>query len=103
MFGGGDMSQMMKQLGMEMEELDAEKVEIDLGDRKLVFNSPEVSKVEAQGNEIFQLRGNYSEEDKGPSEEDIELVMEKTEASEDEAREALEDNDDVAGAVMELQ
>ncbi len=104
MFGGGkDMAKMMKQMGVDMEELDADKVEVKIGDKKLVFSNPSISKINAQGNEIFQLQGNYSEETSGPADEDVELVMEKTDASRDEAVEALQDNDDVAGAVMDLQ
>ena len=98
---GNDMSKMMKQMGMD--EIDAEKVEVHLSNgKKMVFNSPNLSKIEAQGQEIFQLQGNYDEETSIP-EEDIELVMEKTEASREEAEKALESEGDVAGAVMELQ
>lgn len=99
------MAKMMKQLGMDMEELDAETVEIRVGDTKLVFDSPQVSKINAQGNEIFQLQGSYHEEsvEEGPDEDDIELVMQKTGCSEDEAVEALEGSEDVASAVMSLQ
>lgn len=104
MFGGGkDMAKMMKQMGMNMEEIDAEKVEVKVGDRKLVFTNPSLSKIEAQGQEIFQLQGDYTEESAGVPDEDVELVMEKTGASQEEAREALENSDDVAEAVMELQ
>lgn len=102
MFGGKDMAKMMKQMGVDMEEIDAEKVEVTVGDRKLVFRNPELSKIEAQGQEIFQLQGDY-EEVEDISSEDVELVMEKTGCSEEEAREALEDADDVAEAVMNLQ
>jgi len=97
------MSKMMKQLGMDMEEIDADSVEIKIGEKKLIFDSPEISKIEAQGQEIFQLQGGYREEESGPEEEDIELVMQKTGCSEQEAAEALRQNDDVAGAVMSLQ
>ena len=96
------MSKMMKQMGVDMEEIDADKVEIKIGDKKLVFSDPDLSKIEAQGQEIFQLQGDYSEEQE-VSQEDVELVMEKTDASEDEAREALENSGDVASAVMDLQ
>lgn len=97
------MSKMMKQLGMDMEDINAEKVEIKVGDKKLVFSNPEVSKIEAQGKEIFQLQGNYTEEEKGPSNEDVELVMDKADCSRKEAKEALNDAEDVAEAVMNLQ
>lgn len=98
------MQQMMKQMGVDMEEINADKVEVHVGDKKMVFNSPEISKIDAQGQEMFQLQGNYTEEQKdtGPEEDDIELVMEKTEASREEAEQALENSDDVAEAVMEL-
>jgi len=102
---GGNMQQMMKQMGMDMDEIDADKVEIHVGDQKFVFKSPQVNKIDMQGQEMFQLQGNYSKEkmETGPSEEDVELVQEKTDCTEDEAREALESADDVAEAVMEVQ
>ncbi|MFB6190494.1 MAG: nascent polypeptide-associated complex protein [Candidatus Nanohaloarchaea archaeon] len=103
MFGGKDMSKMMKQMGVDMEEIDADRVVVEIGDRKLVFENPSLSRIDAQGQEVFQLQGDYSEESAGVPDEDVELVMEKTDASEEEARAALEDAEDVAGAVMELQ
>lgn len=104
MFGGGkDMAKMMKQMGIDMEEIDADKVEVKVGDKKLVFSNPSLSKMNAQGQEVFQLQGDYTEESAGVPDEDVELVMEKTGASEEEAREALEGAEDVAEAVMELQ
>lgn len=102
MFGGKDMSKMMKQMGVDMEELDADKVEVKIGDKKLVFNNPSISKIDAQGQEIFQLQGNYSEVEEISS-DDVELVVDKTGCSEEEAREALKSSEDVAEAVMELQ
>lgn len=102
MFGGQDMSKMMKQMGMDMEEIDADRVVVEIGDKKMVFKDPELSKISVQGQDMFQLQGDYSEEE-DVSGEDVQLVMEKTDASEEEAKKALEDNDDVAGAVMDLQ
>ncbi|MFB6147460.1 MAG: NAC domain-containing protein, partial [Candidatus Nanohaloarchaea archaeon] len=66
MFGGNDMSKMMKQMGVDMEELDADRVTVEIGDRKLVFDNPSISKIEAQGQEMFQLQGDYSEQEAGP-------------------------------------
>ncbi|QKQ98784.1 nascent polypeptide-associated complex protein [Candidatus Nanohaloarchaea archaeon] len=102
MFGGQDMSKMMKQMGMDMEEIDADRVVVEIGDKKMVFNNPELSKISVQGQDMFQLQGDYSEEE-DVSGEDVQLVMEKTGASEEEAKNALEENEDVAGAVMDLQ
>lgn len=105
MFGGnmGNMEQMMKQMGIDAEEMEADRVTVEVGDKKLVFSNPNLLKVSGQGEEMFQLRGEYKEEDAGPAEEDIELVMQKTGCSEEEASEALENADDVAEAVMDLQ
>ena len=96
------MSKMMKQMGMDMEEIDADRVVVEIGDKKMVFENPELSKISVQGQDMFQLQGDYSEEE-DVSGEDVQLVMEKTGASEEEAKKALEENDDVAGAVMDLQ
>lgn len=102
MLGGKDMSKMMKQMGMDMEELNADKVEVKIGEKKLVFHSPDISKVDVQGEEIFQLQGSY-EEVQEVNEEDIELVMDKTGASKKKAKKALKEEGDVASAVLELQ
>lgn len=107
MFGGKDMSKMMKQMGVDMDELDADKVEVHMGDQKLVFSNPSISKIDAQGNEIFQLQGNYSKEENTEepevNEEDIELVVQKTGANKEDAKQALKENNEVADAIMELQ
>lgn len=96
------MSKMMKQMGMDMDEIDADKVEVTVGEKKLVFENPNLSKIEAKGQEIFQLQGDYSEVE-DISSEDVELVMDKTGCSEEEARSALKDAEDVAEAVMSVQ
>jgi len=100
---GGNMQQMMKQMGMDMDEIDADKVEIHVGEQKLVFNNPKVNKIDMQGQEMFQLQGDYTKEEQGPSDEDIELVQQKTDCTEQEAKDALQNADDVAEAVMNLQ
>ena len=101
------MAKMMKQMGVDMDELNADKVEVHMGDEKLVFNDPSISKIDAQGNEIFQLQGNYSKkentEEPKIDEEDIDLVTQKTGASRKDAEEALKQNDEVADAIMQLQ
>ncbi|MDY6768690.1 MAG: nascent polypeptide-associated complex protein [Candidatus Nanohaloarchaea archaeon] len=105
MFGQGNMEQMMKQLGMDVQELEADRVTIETADgRELVFDAPELNRMEVQGQELFQLQGDYEERDAGSEDgDDVELVMERTGASEEEARNALEEHDDLADAVMSLQ
>ncbi|MDY6789177.1 MAG: nascent polypeptide-associated complex protein [Candidatus Nanohaloarchaea archaeon] len=103
MFNPKNMMQAMKKMGMDMEEMGAEKIVVDLGDEEMVFKDPEFSKVSVKGKEMFQLQGDYSRRAKGPSQEDIELVAEKADVSEDEARKALEENSDITDAIMSLK
>lgn len=106
--GGMDpkkMQAMMKQLGINQEEIDASKVTIEKSDgSKIVIDNPSIQKITMQGNESFQISGDISEESAEIfSEDDVQTVMEKTGASEKKAREALENsNGDLAEAIMEL-
>ncbi|MFB6081843.1 MAG: nascent polypeptide-associated complex protein [Halanaeroarchaeum sp.] len=125
MFGGGGMNprkleQMMSQMGIDVEELDATEVVIRLEDgTDLVFENPDVTRMDAQGQQTYQVvgepterEGNASGSDADESAEetsaipqsDVDLVRERTGASEDAAREALEAVDgDLAAAVDRLE
>lgn len=120
MFGGGgfdprQMEQMMEQMGIETEDLDAEEVVIRTADEDLVFTSPEVQRISAQGQATYQIvgepdaresEGGSESEDAGTEipDEDVEIVAQRTGASTDAAREALEDEDgDLAAAVSRLE
>ncbi|WP_255190674.1 nascent polypeptide-associated complex protein [Natronobeatus ordinarius] len=121
MFGGGGgldprkMEQMMKQMGIDVDELDAEEVIIRTADHDLVFSDPDVTKMDARGQETYQIIGSPEERERGAADEggdadaaipddDVEIVAMRTGATEDEAREALEAHDgDLAAAVEELE
>ena len=117
MFGGGGgldprkMEQMMQQMGIDVDEIDAEEVVIRTADHDLVFEDPDVTKMDARGQETYQVIGSPTERERGESEEpagipegDVEIVAGRTGASEAEARAALEANDgDLAAAVEELE
>jgi nascent polypeptide-associated complex subunit alpha len=126
MFGGGGnprkMKQMMEQMGIDFEELDAEEVVIRLGDgSELHFPDVEVTRMDAQGQRTYQVVGEpeereatgdteqteTAEEDDAESpipDDDAELVATRTGVSEDEARAALEAVDgDLAAAVDRLE
>ncbi|AHF98912.1 NagC family transcriptional regulator [Halostagnicola larsenii XH-48] len=128
MFGGGGgglnprkMEQMMKQMGIDVDDIDAEEVIIRTADHDLVFTDPEVTKMDARGQETYQVIGTPEERDSGSAgeleagesdddsaggvdEDDVDLVVTRTGASEEEARQALEDNDgDLAATVAELE
>ena len=110
--GGGlnpkKMQAMMKQLGMNQEEIDASRVIIEKSDSsKIVIENPSVQKISMQGQESFQITGEVSEETSSEglktNETDIEAVMEKTGSSREKAKEALEKaNGDLAEAILSL-
>ena len=108
MFGGIDpkkMQQVMKQMGIKQEEVEALRVVVERVDGvKTIIENPSVVKIMMQGQESWQISGEaHDEEASGFSEEDVRLVIEKTGKSEKEARKALEDADgEVAGAIISL-
>ncbi len=127
MFGGGGglnprkMEQMMKQMGIDVEDIEAEEVIIRTDEYDLVFDNAEVTKMDARGQETYQVIGSPEQVESGTAgaiadadsdddassaipDEDVELVVTRTGVSEDEAREALEENDgDLAAAVGSLE
>lgn len=123
MFGGGGdmnprkmkqmMSQMgidMDQLGMAMDEIDAEEVIIRTEDEELYFESPQVSMIEAQGQSTYQVIGEPTTREheggasKPYSDDDVAIVAERAGVSEEEAIEALQNSDgDLAAAIADLQ
>ncbi|PSP55690.1 nascent polypeptide-associated complex protein [Halobacteriales archaeon QS_1_67_19] len=125
MFGGGGgglnprkMKQMMKQMGIDVDELDAEEVVITKSDgEQLVFEDPEITVMDARGQETYQVVGEPTTReaaDDGEADEaaggdaipaeDVEIVAQRTGASEADAREALEATDgDLAAAVERLE
>ncbi len=98
------MQGMLKQLGMEQDEIDAEEVIIKCSDKNLVIRDPSVIKINFQGNDMFQISGKVEERSLDEmSMEDIKTIMNKANTGEKEAREALEKAEgDIAKAIMDL-
>ena len=100
------MQSMMKQLGMSQDEIEANKVTIEKTDgTKIVFENPSVTKMNIQGNDMFQITGDFSEAPSAPeafSAEDVKTVSEKTGASEDVAKKALVETGDLSNAILKL-
>lgn len=101
------MQRMMKQLGMNMEELNADEVLIFLSDgNEIHVRNPQVVKMKIQGKETFQISGDVQEggisieiDDK-----DINLVIQQTGVSEEDAKKALEEAaGDIAKAILALK
>jgi len=132
MFGGGGlnprkMQQMMKQMGIDVEDIDAEEVIIRTEDEELVFESPQVTQMDAQGQQTYQIVGEpdsrprsdtgaagavesgeaeteESGDDGGIPDADVEIVSQRAGVTESTARKALEKHDgDLAAAVSELE
>ncbi|TDA27827.1 MAG: nascent polypeptide-associated complex protein [Archaeoglobi archaeon] len=100
------MKKMMKQMGIEMDELDAKEVIIKTSTEELIFRNPSVTKISAKGMETFQVMGEYEIRKIAPqiSDEDVKLVMEQAKVDEETAKKALvEANGDIAEALLKLQ
>lgn len=97
--------QMMKQMGIKQQEIDASKVVIECEDKNIIIENPSVVKVNMQGQEQFQISGDMREENRDEKirEEDIKQVMEKTKASREEAESALKESEgDLVEAILSL-
>ena len=102
------MQAMMKQMGINQEEIDANRVVIERDDGNIIIDNPNVVKIGMQGQENFQITGDVSEE-KGEVEEvdntndDIKTLMDKCNCLEEEAKLALEKaNGDLTEAILDL-
>ncbi|HLD96807.1 MAG TPA: nascent polypeptide-associated complex protein [Candidatus Nanoarchaeia archaeon] len=112
MFPGVDeraMKAAMRKLGVQQQQVDAEEVVIKLrgGSREIVVANPSVAKVTMMGQETFQITGEYSERASQPlqlfNDDDVNTVVEQTQVSEAEAREALSKaGGDIAAAILFL-
>ncbi len=104
------MQQMMRKMGIQQEDIDAEEVIIKCSDKKIVIKNPSVQKVNMMGQKNYQISGEEhieplddSESTLDISEDDIKTVMEQTNSSEEEAKQALEDTEgNIAEAILLL-
>jgi nascent polypeptide-associated complex subunit alpha len=102
------MQKMMKQMGIQQQEIDAQEVIIKTKDKQLVFLQPQVSKVNMMGQDTFQIVGEPEEKSLSTepeiTEEDITTVMEQANTSKEKAEKALQGaKGDIAKAILDLQ
>ena len=125
------MKQMMEQMGIDVEEIDAEEVVIRTGDEELVFDDAEVTRMDAQGQQTYQVLGDPESRERGSGgdadaggdagaggsvdadessgadaipEDDVQIVAQRAEVSEEAAREALAaEEGDLAAAIARLE
>ena len=95
----------MSQMGIKQEEIDALRVVIECTDKKIIIEPANVQKIKMQGQESWQITGDAREEgaEEGIRQEDIDLVVEKTGKTKEEAEKALVDaGGDIAEAILSL-
>ena len=102
------MQQMMKKMGIQQQEIEAQEVIIKIKDKQLVFSQPQVSRVNMMGQNTFQIIGDPEEKPLSTTpdinDEDISTVMDQAKVSKEEAEKALkESKGDLAKAILTLQ
>ena len=106
------MDQMMRKMGIQQEDVEAEQVIIICSDKKIVIDNPSIQRVNMMGKKSYQISGEESEEPLESveseevleiSEDDLKTVMDQTGGTEEEALQALEDtNGNIAEAIILL-
>lgn len=94
---------LMGRMGISQEEIDADEVVIRTKEKELIISSPHVTKVRMGGQDTFQVIGEVSERKKGFSEDDMNIIMEQTGASREDAEKALQEEGDLAKAILKLK
>lgn len=95
----------MKRMGIQASQIEAEEVIIKTPEKEIIISNPQVSKVNMMGQDTWQITGDVSERENAPfSDEDIKTVVNQTGASEEEAREVLQQtNGDLAQAILKIK
>lgn len=99
------MRQLQRQMTKGMEEIQALEVIIRTADKEYVFNRPSVTSIDMAGQRTFQVMGEPEVRPLGSAipEEDIQLVMDQTGTTAEQAKAALEAcNGEPAEAILKL-
>lgn len=101
------MASMMKQMGIDVNEIDdVEEVIIRTPQKDIVFKDAQVTIMDARGMKTYQVMGTPQEVVREAiiPEEDVKLVMEQSNSAEIDARSALkETKGDIAAAILKLK
>jgi len=117
------LQQMMEQMGIDLDELDAEEVVIRTADEELVFTDAQVTRMDAQGQQTYQVVGDPEVRERGADasgeveadasgdaggdaipDSDVAIVAERAGVGEADAREALAEADgDLAAAIARFE
>ena len=94
-----DMRALAKQL--KTKQHSPNQVIFQFDNENWVFEAPQVVEANMMGNIVFQVIGKYTRSS-GISEEDIALIVERTNCSKEAATKALKETGDVAEAIIQL-
>jgi len=97
------MQQMLKKLGMKMDNITANQVIIKTDSGDITIDEPQVIKTIMKGQVVFQISGNVKE--RTFTNEDVKLIVEQTGIKNEEKIKKLlqENNGDVAKTIMKLK
>ena len=101
------LNQLMRRFGINVKEIEnVKKVTIQTDTKEYVFENPDVTMMDAQGQTTYQIIGKprITERKEEVPQDDVKLVMEQTGKSEKEAKKALEETKgDIAEAILKLK
>lgn len=86
---------------LKTKEVNAKRVIFETDQGSWVFEDPKVIEANMMGQVVFQVFGKYKVREE-LNEEDIKLIMEKTNCSESEAKKVLKETGDIAEAILKL-
>ena len=98
------LEKMARKMGIQSVQIDAEEVIIRTEDKDIVIRNPSVAKINMMGQDTFQISGDVEERMRDDSsEEDVDMVAEKTGVTREEAREALQRFGGIAEAIVGIE
>jgi nascent polypeptide-associated complex subunit alpha len=99
------MQGMMKKMGISQQPINASRVIFETEEGDLVIENPDVTKITMSGQETYQVVGEaVLQEGAQYSEDDIKMVMDKTEVDRELVIEHLQKNEgDIAATIMDLK
>jgi nascent polypeptide-associated complex subunit alpha len=97
------MQDMLKKIGMKMDNIPAKQVIIKTESGDITIDEPEVIKTTMKDQIVFQISGNVKEQ--SFSDEDVKIVINQSGIKDEQkARDALQKSDgDIVKAIMELK
>ena len=102
------MAQIMKQMGIKNETVDAVRVIVEKADgTKTVVEPAQVILVEMQGQKSLQVSGTFTETSGSAADalpDDVQLIMDETGCTQEDAQKALDEaKGDLAEAILKLK